>query len=60
VGLERRTSCTFTAGGTSRGGRTPHVPRVDVSDIRDEQTRQSTGVGAPGSADLRRVRTVLR
>ncbi len=33
--------------------------RVDMSDIREKQARQSTDVGAPGILDLRRVRTVL-
>ncbi|MGO4445686.1 DUF2126 domain-containing protein [Mycobacterium sp. 2YAF39] len=34
--------------------------RVDLSDIREKQARQSTDVGAPGILDLRRVRTVLQ
>ncbi|CDO11238.1 transglutaminase [Mycolicibacterium cosmeticum] len=34
--------------------------RVDLSDIREKQARQSTDMGAPGILDLRRVRTVLR
>lgn len=33
--------------------------KVDMSDIREKQARQSTDVGAPGILDLRRVRTVL-
>jgi Bacterial transglutaminase-like N-terminal region len=33
--------------------------RVDSSDIREKQARQSTDVGAPGIPGLRRVRTVL-
>jgi len=34
--------------------------KVDLSDIREKQARQSTDVGAPGILDLRRVRTVLQ
>jgi uncharacterized protein (DUF2126 family)/transglutaminase-like putative cysteine protease len=34
--------------------------KVDMSDIREKQARQSTDVGAPGILDLRRVRTVLQ
>ncbi|WP_193043082.1 transglutaminase family protein [Mycolicibacterium baixiangningiae] len=34
--------------------------RIDLSDLREKQARQSTDVGAPGILDLRRVRTVLR
>jgi uncharacterized protein (DUF2126 family)/transglutaminase-like putative cysteine protease len=34
--------------------------KVDMSDLREKQARQSTDVGAPGILDLRRVRTVLR
>ncbi|MBI3227534.1 MAG: transglutaminase family protein [Mycolicibacterium cosmeticum] len=34
--------------------------RVDLSDLREKQARQSTDLGAPGILDLRRVRTVLR
>jgi uncharacterized protein (DUF2126 family) len=34
--------------------------RVDLSDIREKQARQSTDVSAPGILDLRRVRTVLQ
>ncbi len=34
--------------------------KVDMSDIREKQARQSTDVGAPGILDLRRVRTVLK
>ena len=33
--------------------------RVDTSNIREKQARQSTDVGAPGILDLRRMRTVL-
>jgi uncharacterized protein (DUF2126 family)/transglutaminase-like putative cysteine protease len=34
--------------------------KVDMSDIREKQARQSTDIGAPGILDLRRVRTVLQ
>ncbi|MCV7358024.1 transglutaminase family protein [Mycolicibacterium fluoranthenivorans] len=34
--------------------------RLDLSDLREKQARQSTDMGAPGILDLRRVRTVLR
>jgi uncharacterized protein (DUF2126 family)/transglutaminase-like putative cysteine protease len=34
--------------------------KVDVADIREKQSRQSTDVGAAGILDLRRVRTVLQ
>ena len=34
--------------------------KVDLSDLREKQARQSTDVGAPGILDLRRVRTVLQ
>uniref|UniRef100_UPI00404038C3 transglutaminase family protein n=1 Tax=Streptomyces sp. DSM 41634 TaxID=3448656 RepID=UPI00404038C3 len=38
-------------------GFTPGI--IDLSDLREKQARQSTDVGARGSLDLRRVRTVL-
>ncbi|MGZ6780909.1 MAG: transglutaminase family protein, partial [Mycobacterium sp.] len=52
VEAESRRSRRFEATGFTPG-------RVDTSDIREKQARQSTDVGAPGILDLRRVRTVL-
>ncbi|MHC9296297.1 DUF2126 domain-containing protein [Mycobacterium sp. LTG2003] len=52
VEAESRRSRRFEATGFTPG-------RVDMSDIREKQARQSTDVGAPGILDLRRVRTVL-
>ena len=53
VEAESRRGRRFEATGFTPG-------RVDMSDIREKQARQSTDVGAPGIVDLRRVRTVLR
>ncbi len=52
VEAESRRGRRFEATGFTPG-------RVDLSDIREKQARQSTDVGAPGILDLRRVRTVL-
>ncbi|MCV7289537.1 transglutaminase family protein [Mycolicibacterium wolinskyi] len=52
VEAESRRSRRFEATGFTPG-------RIDISDIREKQARQSTDVGAPGILDLRRVRTVL-
>jgi uncharacterized protein (DUF2126 family)/transglutaminase-like putative cysteine protease len=52
VEAESRRGRRFEAAGFTAG-------RVDLSDIREKQARQSTDVGAPGILDLRRVRTVL-
>ena len=52
VEAESRRGRRFEATGFTPG-------RVDMSDIREKQARQSTDVGAPGILDLRRVRTVL-
>jgi uncharacterized protein (DUF2126 family)/transglutaminase-like putative cysteine protease len=52
VTAESRRGSRFEARGFTPG-------RIDVSDIREKQARQSTDVGAPGILDLRRVRTVL-
>ncbi|MCZ8379511.1 transglutaminase family protein [Mycobacterium sp. CPCC 205372] len=53
VEAESRRGRRFEATGFTAG-------RIDMSDIREKQARQSTDVGAPGILDLRRVRTVLR
>ena len=53
VEAESRRGRRFEASGFTPG-------KVDMSDIREKQARQSTDVGAPGILDLRRVRTVLR
>ncbi|AQA05726.1 transglutaminase [Mycobacterium sp. MS1601] len=53
VEAESRRGRRFEASGFTPG-------KVDVSDIREKQARQSTDVGAPGILDLRRVRTVLQ
>ena len=53
VEAESRRGRRFEATGFTPG-------RVDISDLREKQARQSTDVGAPGILDLRRVRTVLR
>jgi len=52
VEAESRRGRRFDATGFTPG-------KVDMSDIREKQARQSTDVGAPGILDLRRVRTVL-
>jgi len=52
VEAESRRGRRFEATGFTPG-------RVDTSDIREKQARQSTDVGAPGILDLRRMRTVL-
>ena len=52
VEAESRRGRRFEATGFTPG-------KVDMSDIREKQARQSTDVGAPGILDLRRVRTVL-
>jgi uncharacterized protein (DUF2126 family)/transglutaminase-like putative cysteine protease len=52
VTAESRRGRRFEATGFTPG-------KVDMSDIREKQARQSTDVGAPGILDLRRVRTVL-
>jgi hypothetical protein len=51
VEAESRRGRRFEATGFTPG-------KVDMSDIREKQARQSTDVGAPGILDLRRVRTV--
>ena len=53
VEAESRRGRRFEATGFTPG-------RVDMSDLREKQARQSTDTGAPGILDLRRVRTVLR
>ncbi len=53
VEAESRRGRRFEATGFTPG-------RVDMSDLREKQARQSTDRGAPGILDLRRVRTVLR
>jgi uncharacterized protein (DUF2126 family)/transglutaminase-like putative cysteine protease len=53
VEAESRRGRRFDATGFTPG-------KVDMSDIREKQARQSTDVGAPGILDLRRVRTVLQ
>jgi len=53
VEAESRRGSRFEATGFTPG-------KVDLSDIREKQARQSTDVGAPGILDMRRVRTVLR
>lgn len=53
VEAESRRGRRFEASGFTPG-------KVDLSDIREKQARQSTDVGAPGILDLRRVRTVLQ
>ncbi|MDT5183185.1 MAG: hypothetical protein QOI29_1343 [Mycobacterium sp.] len=53
VTAESRRGSRFEATGFTPG-------RVDMSEIRERQSRQSTDVGAPGILDLRRVRTVLQ
>ena len=53
VTAESRRGRRFEATGFTPG-------KVDMSDIREKQARQSTDVGAPGILDLRRVRTVLQ
>jgi uncharacterized protein (DUF2126 family)/transglutaminase-like putative cysteine protease len=53
VEAESRRGSRFEATGFTPG-------KVDMSDIREKQARQSTDVGAPGILDMRRVRTVLR
>ncbi|WP_319445074.1 MULTISPECIES: transglutaminase family protein [unclassified Mycobacterium] len=53
VEAESRRGSRFEATGFTPG-------KVDISDIREKQARQSTDVGAPGILDMRRVRTVLR
>jgi uncharacterized protein (DUF2126 family) len=53
VEAESRRGRRFEATGFTPG-------KVDMSDIREKQARQSTDVGAPGILDLRRVRTVLQ
>ena len=53
VEAESRRGPRFDATGFTAG-------KVDMSDIREKQARQSTDVGAPGILDLRRVRTVLQ
>ena len=53
VEAESRRGRRFEATGFTPG-------KVDMSDIREKQARQSTDVGAPGILDLRRVRTVLK
>ena len=52
VEAESRRGRRFEATGFTPG-------RLDISDIREKQARQSTDVGAPGILDLRRMRTVL-
>ena len=51
VALEHRTSYPFDR---------PARENLELSDIREMQAPISTGIGAPGILDLRRVRTVLR
>ncbi|MGB3486196.1 MAG: transglutaminase family protein [Mycobacterium sp.] len=53
VEAESRRGRRFEASGFTPG-------RIDLSDIREKQARQSMDVGAPGILDLRRVRTVLQ
>ena len=53
VEAESRRGRRFDATGFTPG-------KVEMSDIREKQARQSTDVGAPGILDLRRVRTVLQ
>jgi uncharacterized protein (DUF2126 family) len=53
VEAESRRGRRFEATGFTPG-------KVDMSNIREKQARQSTDVGAPGILDLRRVRTVLQ
>jgi uncharacterized protein (DUF2126 family)/transglutaminase-like putative cysteine protease len=53
VEAESRRGRRFDATGFTPG-------KVDMSNIREKQARQSTDVGAPGILDLRRVRTVLQ
>ncbi|HEX5142297.1 MAG TPA: transglutaminase family protein [Mycobacterium sp.] len=53
VEAESRRGRRFEATGFTPG-------KVDMSDLREKQARQSIDVGAPGILDLRRVRTVLR
>ncbi|MEN3319232.1 MAG: hypothetical protein V7643_2633 [Mycobacterium sp.] len=53
VEAESRRGRRFEATGFTPG-------KVDLSDIREKQARQSTDIGAPGILDLRRVRTVLQ
>ena len=53
VEAESRRGRRFDATGFTPG-------KVDMSDIREKQARQSTDVGAPGILDLRRMRTVLQ
>jgi len=53
VEAESRRGRRFDATGFTPG-------KVDMSEIREKQARQSTDVGAPGILDLRRVRTVLQ
>jgi uncharacterized protein (DUF2126 family)/transglutaminase-like putative cysteine protease len=53
VEAESRRGRRFETSGFTAG-------KVDLSDIREKQARQSTDVGAPGILDLRRVRTVLQ
>ncbi|BBZ61052.1 transglutaminase family protein [Mycolicibacterium monacense] len=53
VEAESRRGRRFEATGFTPG-------RIDLSDLREKQARQSTDLGAPGILDLRRVRTVLR
>jgi uncharacterized protein (DUF2126 family) len=52
VEAESRRGRRFEATGFTPG-------KVDMSDLREKQARQSTDMGAPGVLDLRRVRTVL-
>ncbi|HJT94771.1 MAG TPA: transglutaminase family protein, partial [Mycobacterium sp.] len=53
VEAESRRGRRFEATGFTPG-------KVDMSDLREKQARQSTDMGAPGILDLRRVRTVLQ
>ncbi|WP_199253371.1 transglutaminase family protein [Mycolicibacterium mengxianglii] len=53
VEAESRRGRRFEASGFTPG-------KVDMSDLREKQARQSIDVGAPGILDLRRVRTVLQ
>jgi uncharacterized protein (DUF2126 family)/transglutaminase-like putative cysteine protease len=52
VEAESRRGRRFEATGFTPG-------KVDMSDLREKQARQSTDMSAPGILDLRRVRTVL-
>jgi uncharacterized protein (DUF2126 family)/transglutaminase-like putative cysteine protease len=52
VEAESRRGRRFEATGFTPG-------KVDMSDLREKQARQSIDMGAPGILDLRRVRTVL-